>query len=291
MKKTLVTILVVLVLVLALGIAGFLGYNWYRDNHVFVEGDVYDITLQSLDLTDKDISVAYYDELQEKLPNCGIRWMVPFHGGKYANDTESLAVSELTLEDVEFITKYFILLENLDASQCDDYDVLAVAEATLTNCEVIYDVDLSVVAIDHNAASLEIGFSETDDFEKLMANLIYLPKLESLKLKDPELSLEQVESLRTAYPQITVTHTVEVYGLEYDVEATTELDLSGITGPDVAQVSEQIKKLPNLTYVNLNPENGIGALSLEDVKNLMDAVPDVVFDFTFDFYGDRKSVV
>ena len=80
MKKALVTILIILVLVLALGIAGFVGYNWYRDNHVFVEGDAYDITLQSLDLTGEDITVAYYDELQAKLPDCNIRWMVPFQG-------------------------------------------------------------------------------------------------------------------------------------------------------------------------------------------------------------------
>ena len=289
MKKALVTILIILVLILALGIAGFVGYNWYRDNHVFVEGDAYDITLQSLDLTGEDITVAYYDELQAKLPDCNIRWMVPFQGGKYANDTESMTVSKLTLEDVEFIATYFTQLKTLDASQCDAYNVLAVAEATMTHCEVVYDVDLSAVSIDHNAASLETGFGEEADFEKLMTNLVYLPKLKMLTLRDSVLTLEQVESLRAAYPDIGITATVEVYGLEYDLEATTELDLSGITGNDVATVVEQIKKLPNLTRVNLNPENGIGALSLEDVKTLMDALPDVVFDFSFDFYGHQLS--
>ena len=289
MKKALVTILIILVLVLALGIAGFVGYNWYRDNHVFVEGDAYDITLQSLDLTGEDITVAYYDELQAKLPDCNIRWMVPFQGGKYANDTESMTVSKLTLEDVEFIATYFTQLKTLDASQCDAYNVLAVAEATMTHCEVVYDVDLSAVSIDHNAASLETGFGEEADFEKLMTNLVYLPKLKMLTLRDSVLTLEQVESLRAAYPDIGITATVEVYGLEYDLEAITELDLSGITGNDVATVVEQIKKLPNLTRVNLNPENGIGALSLEDVKTLMDALPDVVFDFSFDFYGHQLS--
>ena len=289
MKKALVTILIILVLVLALGIAGFVGYNWYRDNHVFVEGDAYDITLQSLDLTGEDITVAYYDELQAKLPDCNIRWMVPFQGGKYANDTESMTVSKLTLEDVEFIATYFTQLKTLDASQCDAYNVLAVAEATMTHCEVVYDVDLSAASIDHNAASLETGFGEEADFEKLMTNLVYLPKLKMLTLRDSVLTLEQVESLRAAYPDIGITATVEVYGLEYDLEATTELDLSGITGNDVATVVEQIKKLPNLTRVNLNPENGIGALSLEDVKTLMDALPDVVFDFSFDFYGHQLS--
>ena len=66
-KKTLVTILIVLVLVVALGIAGAVGFMWYRNNHVFVDGDAYDITLQSLDLTEEDVSVQYYDELREKL--------------------------------------------------------------------------------------------------------------------------------------------------------------------------------------------------------------------------------
>ena len=114
MKKTLVTILVVIVLILALGIAGGLGFVWYRDNHVFVDGDAYDITTRSLDLTAEDISLEYYEELQSKLPDCSIRWTVPFHNGKYANDTQSLTVSELTLEDVEFLVRYFPELKTLD---------------------------------------------------------------------------------------------------------------------------------------------------------------------------------
>jgi len=287
-KKTLVTILIVLLLVAALGVAGFLGFNWYRDNHVFVDGDAYEITTRSLDLTGEDISVAYYEELQQKLPDCKIRWLVPFHGGKYANDTKSLEVSALTLEDVEFLVKYFPELETLDASQCDAYDVLAVAEATLTECEVLYNVDISVTILDHNAASAIIGFSETHDFEKLMTNLKYLPRLQSLKLTDPALTVEQIESLRAAYPEIAISHTVQILGLEYEAD-TTELDLSGMTGEDAVAVVEQLKKLPNLTRVNLTPEKGIGALSLEDVKLLMEAVPAVTFDFAFDFYGTRLS--
>ena len=288
MKKTLVTILVVMVLILALGIAGGLGFVWYRDNHVFVDGDAYDITTRSLDLTGEDISLEYYEELQSKLPDCSIRWMVPFHNGKYANDTQSLTVSELTLEDVEFLVRYFPELKTLDASQCHAYEVLAVAEATLSECEVLYNVDLSAAILDHNAATVIMGFSETNDFEKLMTNLVHLPNLKSLKLTDPALTIEQIASLREAYPEISITYTVTVLGLELEGE-TTELDLSGMTGEDAVEAAEQLKKLPNLTYVNLNPENGIGALSLEDVKLLITAVPDVKFDFTFDFYGTKLS--
>ena len=59
MKKKLVTILVVIAVVLALGVAGALGFLWYRDNHVFVDGDAYPLNAQSVDLREKDISFAH----------------------------------------------------------------------------------------------------------------------------------------------------------------------------------------------------------------------------------------
>ena len=296
MKKTLVTILIVLLLVAALGVAGFLGFTWYLDNHVFVDGDAYEITTQSLDLTGEDISVAYYEELQQKLPNCEIQWLVPFHGGKYSNDTESLTVAALSLEDVEFLARYFPNLKQLDASQCDDYEVLAVAKATLPDCELTYYVNLGHPSQTPHYQSeyVQMGFGEflagepDYNFDTLMKNLVYLPQLKTLKLENVVYSLEQVQSLREAYPAVEIQATVEVFGQQYEMEVT-ELDLSGMTGEDAAAVVEQLKKLPNLTRVNLTPENGIGALSLEDVKTLMDALPSVTFDFAFDFYGTRLS--
>ena len=295
MKKTLVTILIVLLLVAALGIAGFIGFNWYRDNHVFVDGDAYDITTTSLDLTGEDISVAYYDELQAKLPDCQIKWMVPFQGNKYPNDRSGLQVSSLTVEEIEYIAKYFPNLEQLIANQDNhQYDMLAVAEAALPECDVQYSVNLGHAGHvrDHKSETVHLEFQdfagEAYDFDALMQNLTYLPDLKELTLQNVAYSLEQVQSLKEAYPEVAISATVEVFGQEYDMEVT-ELDLSGMTGEDAVAVVEQLKKLPNLTRVNLTPENGIGALSLEDVKTLMDAVPNVTFDFAFDFYGTRLS--
>ncbi|MEF2838675.1 MAG: leucine-rich repeat domain-containing protein [Oscillospiraceae bacterium] len=295
MKKKLVTVLVVIAVVLALGIAGAVGFIWYRNNHVFVEGDAYDIATQSLDLTGEDISLAYYEELKSKLPDCEIKWMVPFQDGKYANDTEQLVLKQLSLEDVEFIVKYFPNLKELELTQCHNYDVLAVAEAALTDCEVEYFVNLghSGHIRDHKDDVIQLEFlngaeNEVYDFDTLMKNLVYFPELKQLSLKNVAYSLEQVESLRAAYPEIEILATVEIFGQEYDME-TAELNLSAMTGADVPAVTEQIQKLPNLTYVNLNPENGTSALALEDVKNLMEAVPTVKFDFSFDFFGHTLS--
>ena len=105
MKRTLIIILVVIVLILSLGIAGMLGYVWYRDNHVFVDGTAYPIKAESFDLREEDISFAHYEELQGKLPDAYILWNVPFQDGRYPSDSRSLTVSSLTEEDVAVISR------------------------------------------------------------------------------------------------------------------------------------------------------------------------------------------
>ncbi|MBQ7000343.1 MAG: hypothetical protein IJN67_04760 [Oscillospiraceae bacterium] len=288
MKKTLMTILITLLLTLALIAAGVFGYQWYRNAHVFVEGDAYPKDTASLDLTDKDISVAYYEELQSKLPRCQITWVVPFRGARYANTTPGVAVSGLTLEDVELLTKYFPNLKQLDAMQCTDYEVLAVAEASLPECEVLYEVNLGGLTVDHNAVTLEMGFGEDSEFDMLLTNLAYLPKLTSLTLRDPALSAEQVEALRTAYPELEINCIVELLGSEYDA-ATTRLDLSAMESGDVETFVEKLPLLPGLERVDLTDENGESGLSKQDVKRLQEAAPDVVFQYSFDFYGVTLS--
>ena len=174
--------------------------------------------------------------------------------------------------------------------------MLEVADATLTDCELTYYVYLGHPSHHPHYQSeyVQMGFGELlagepdYDFDQLMQNLVYLPELKQLKLENVVYSPEQVEILRAAYPEVEIQATVEVFGQQYDMQ-TTALDLSGMTGEDAAEVVDQLKKLPDLTDVNLTPENGIGALSLEDVKMLMEAVPAVTFDFTFDFYGTNLS--
>ena len=129
MKKKWIITLVIVVLLLALGVSGALGFLWYRDNHVFVEGDAYPKDTMQLDLTHEDVSIAYYEALQEKLPNCEITWIVPFQGRRIQNTVDTIAVSTLTLEDIQMLAAYFPNLKTLDASQSTDYEVLEVLQA------------------------------------------------------------------------------------------------------------------------------------------------------------------
>lgn len=286
MKKFLCVLLAILV-VFALAAAGGYGYAWYRSNHIFVEDEVYPIDARSLDLREKDISFAHYNAVHSQLPNCEILWMVPFQGGKFSNDTESLTVTSFTQEDMALLLEYFPKLKRLDASGCAEYDRLVAFQEQRPECDVIYQVDLGgkSFALDTTELVLENG---DYDLNSLMTNLVYLPEVKSIMLKTPELSLEQVEELKAAYEGIAVSCTVALLGTEYDTQ-TTELDLSQLTSRDVEEVSEKLAMLPGLESVELMDASGQSQLTKEDVKTLMTVAPEVAFHYTFDFYGETVS--
>lgn len=286
-KKKIVTVLLVIVLILGLIVAGAIGYLWYRDNHIFVDGKAYSIHAQSLDLREEDISFAHYDAVHSQLPNCEILWNVPFQNGKYSSDSDSLTVSSLTGEDVEILLNYFPRLSKLEATGCRDYAVLEDFQAQRPGCQVLYQVDLGGKSFAPDTAELVL---ENGDYtyDTLMENLPHLPKVTSILLKTPELSLEQVDALKEAYGEIDITCTVELLGKEYDTQ-TTELDLSAMESGDVARTAEKLAMLPNLESVELMDSEGSSSLTKEDVKTLMDAAPEVVFHYSFDFFGTTIS--
>ncbi len=283
MKKKLIITLVIIALLLALGAAGTVGFLWYRDNHVFVDGDAYPMDTRYLDLTDEDISIAYYDELQEKLPFCDIVWAVPFQGRRIYNTTEEIAVSALSLEDVELLEAYFPNLKTVDAAQSTDYAVLEVLQERLPEVKVVYAVSLGGES--YAPGITDIALSNGDyDFVTLMENLTYLRNLKTVTLRMPELTQEQMDQLKAKYETITFTSTVEILGQEYDVQ-TTQLDLSAMTTAETAAVAEKLSALPNLEDLELMTADGTSNLTKADVKVLMEAVPNAVIHYSFEYQG------
>lgn len=286
MKKVLCVVLVIL-LIFALAAAGGYGYAWYRSNHIFVEDAVYPIDAQSLDLRGQDISFDHYNAVHSQLPNCEIAWDVPFQGGKYANDTESLTVSSLSDEDMDILLTYFPKLKRLDASGCREYDRLVSFQEQRPQCQVIYQVDLGGKSFELDTTELTLENGDYD-FDTLMKNLSYLPQVTSITLRMPELSQEQMGELKTAYETISFSCTVALLGREYDAQ-TTALDLSAMTTDQVAEVAGKLAMLPNLETVELMDASGQSGLTKEDVKALMAAAPEAAFHYTFEFYGETLS--
>lgn len=287
LAKKVLWILFAVVLVLALAVAGVTGYFWYQNNHIFVEDAVYPINAKTLDLRGQDISFEHYDAVHSQLPNCEIYWDVPFQVGKYPNDTTKLTVADLTEKDIRILLNYFPKLKTLDATACSDYAVLESAKQQLPGCEILYEVNLGgkSFAPEVTELTLEVG---DYDYDTLMENLQYLPGVQHITLKKPELSLEQIDELKTTFGNITIDCTVDIGGTEYTMD-TTELNLSGISSGDVAGVSEKLGMLSGLTSVELMKSDGTTGLTKEDVKTLKEAAPAASFHYVFDFYGETLS--
>ena len=117
----------------------------------------------------------------------------------------------------------------------------------------------------------------------LLENLKYLPQLQKLTLQDAALSGDEVTGLQTAYPGITLEYTVEVLGNSYGPE-TTELDLSAMTSSQVAEAARKLSMLTSLQTVKLS-----NSLSFADVKQLQDACPETVFQYSFTLFGKTVS--
>ena len=287
MSKKVVTVLAVIALVLALVVAGAVGFLWYRNTHVFVEGKAYSNRVDSLDLRQESISIEHYDQLKALLPDCEILWNVPFQNGTVSSDCGELTIDTISDGDIELMAAYFPNLKKVDASRCGDYAMLEKLQARLPELDVIYTVSLGGKSFAPDSTELSLA-PEEFDLDTLTANLPYLPQVNTLEFLRTDLTLEQVEQLRTDFPGITFAFTVELLGQEYG-EDTTELDLSAMTSEQVVEVSQKLPMLPALEKITLTDAGGNSQLPKEDVKALQEAVPGVVIDYSFDFFGTVLS--
>ncbi len=287
MKKVLV---VLLVLVLLAGAAAG-GYFWYRETHIFLGEElygenVYEKDALELDLTGRDITLDYYNRLQAQLPDCRITWEVPFQGGRVSNRVTTLTVDSMTEADMDLLP-YFPELKSINAMAMNDYNMLEELCYFRPDLEIAYQVDLggTAVAPDTTALTLEEG---KYDYYTMMNNLVHLPKVESITLPCTMLEKASLEEFQMMYPGIRLDYTVVFRGQEAD-PALSEMDLSDLTGEEVAQVARELEKFPDLTSVELMNAEGKSNLSLTDVQTLQEAAPNATFHYTFTFYKQTLS--
>lgn len=173
-------------------------------------------------------------------------------------------------------------LKKLDLSGSTCYGAILKYIEAHPQVEVTYTVSLggTEVANSETAVTLAPG---AFDHAALLENLAYLPRLTSLTLSEVDLSAEEVNQILETYPDIALDYTVELVGSTYGVD-TTELDFSGISSGDVAELAAKLGLLTNLTDVKLNNN-----LSLEDVARLQDANPDATFHYSFSLFGKTLS--
>lgn len=265
MKKKLI-IISAIVLALALAAVGsVLGYNaWYQKTHVFVEETAYEKDLTFVDLRGTGVSLEYYESLREQLPDCEIRYDLPFQGSFYPDDTRELVITALTEEDIALLD-YLPQLETVDARRCKDYDQLIALQTRRPECRVLYSVEFMGETYDQDAE--EMAFSEEQpQYAELRQVLSWLPDMKSVHIDQPEMAAADLISLREAFPEVAITWEKDAFGTTYSHDVT-EIELEDMYFASLDKVEQQAAYFPSLEKLALL-DCGYDAKNLFDDETL-----------------------
>ena len=206
--------------------------------------------------------------------------------------TDPQIITELTMvvdeNTIQQLDSYPDLKKaDLTGSTC--YEALAAYAATHPNIQVIYTVDLGGITIGNHETDVVLN-DGAYQFDKLLANLQYLPNLKSVSLKATRLNAVQVKALKQAYPGLAIDCTIRLNGVELGAD-TTELNLSAITDEQVDIYIDRLALLPNLQRLELMTADGKCNLSKDSIQKLQEAFPDVLVNYIyeFEFFGQILS--
>lgn len=177
---------------------------------------------------------------------------------------------------------YYPNLKTVDLSGSTCYSAIVDFASKRPHLDITYSVSLGSTDISSKATSAALK-PGSFDYDLLMENLQYLPELTTLTLTDVELSAEQLDALREAYPELSLDYAVELFGSSLGVDTTT-LDLSAMDASGVEEACQKLGKMSNLTDVTLSSK-----LSFEDVDTLQNAVPHIRFHYSFQLLGKTVS--
>lgn len=245
MKKWLI-----LVLVAALLVTGaILGYNaWYQKTHVFVGSVAYDRELEFVDLRGTGASLEEYEALRRELPDCEIRYDLPFQGGFYPDDTKELKISSLTDAEIELLA-YLPKLEKVDASGCTDYVQLMKLQQQRPGCEVFYNVSLGDQAYAQDTKEMAFAAWQPEA-EHLREVLLYLPQMERISFDQPQIPAEDLISLQEDFPDIQFTWQKDAFGQTFSSDVT-EIELEKMYFSSLEEVEKQASYFPALEKLAL----------------------------------------
>ena len=243
MKKAWICLLVVAIL-LTVGIGGFAGYRvWYQNNHVFVDDAVYEKELEFLDLRGTGVSLEHYEAVRQQMPDCEIRYDLPFQGGFYPDDTSELTLTSLTDEEVALLD-YLPGLKTVNAEECKDYDQLMALRQRRPDCDIFYMVSLYGENYAQDTDRLEFDSKELD-MQELTDALGYLTEVKSIHFDQPLVAAADLKALREAYPEVEITWEKDVFGTTYASD-TVEIDLTGLRTDSLAEIEAAADYFPDL---------------------------------------------
>lgn len=208
-----------------------------------IDGQLYLRSAQTLDLRSKDISVQEYESIRKEFPNAHIQWNIPFQGSYLPSDTEELAVTSLSDEDVKILS-FLPNLKLLDGNPCDDYLQLAQLQRLKPEAQVLFLLPLQGGNYDQDTTQIVLNGLTTEE----AALLDCFPKLEKVDISDCT-DYALLTKLQEEHPQWQLSYTVLLGEQQYPWDSAS-LDTRDVTQDQLEAVLPIMPNLRALHMVN-----------------------------------------
>lgn len=203
---------------------------------------------------------------------------------------EGITHASAVVSSVEELAQYEIYpdLQELDLTGSPlSYQQIAQWAKSHPNLAVHYTIPFAGKDLPHDVTELTLE-DGSYAYSELLEILEYLPDVTSISLPHTSLNAAELEEIRQRYSRIAVDYSVDVLGQEYDM-STTMLDLSAMEPDQMDSVIAKLDLLPEIQSVELMAGDGSSKLNTVEVKALMDAMPGVAVNYSFDLFGQRVS--
>ena len=190
-------------------------------------------------------------------------------------------------EDTIGVLEEYPDLKSVDLSGSTCYEAIARYIQAHPKVAVSYTVQLGSVTVSDDETGLILDPGACD-YETLVANLEYLPKVTQIRLPRTPYSPQELAALEGLFPRITWDYSVILLGQELTRQTET-LNLSLLVSDQIAEAAQILRNFPNLAELELMDAYGQCGLTKDEVGLLMDALPNARFHYVFDLFGKTVS--
>ena len=261
-KKSPLRFIIPAVLAVILAAAAVIALQRY----MLVGGRFYPRHEAALDITDRAVTAESYEKLRAELPECAIRWNVPFGTSYFASDSESVTLPALAESELPLL-EYFTALRELDITAIDaDPAFFESVRAHAGDAHVRWRIPIGNERYESDSESIRLAAFEEDEAEKFLY-------FDSLRTADGRscTCYEAILAAQRLLPECEFLYNVELGGELY-AQDSVSVTVNG-TRTSFAELDERLQWLPALESVSIP----YCALNAGEQETLTEKYPSVRF--------------
>ena len=182
---------------------------------------------------------AQLEKLQQQFPHIDLTYTVEIGGREYDRSATEVVCSELTDAQIALMA-HLPALKKVDATECQEYERLAVLAQAYPELDISYRVQLLGQTFTQDDTTAVFN---NPDIAVLQEGLARISALEMVHIVEPEADAQDLRRLMESYPDITITWDKTVLGKTFN-SAETEYDLTDLSLSDTRRVGYVYEPMP-----------------------------------------------